>query len=86
MGIVNKIIPESYLINEVTLLAEKLAEKPPQALRQTKAYIKKYYMEILEELMPEEGAEFRRRQRSPEAQEAFKAFFEKRKPDFSKFS
>jgi 1,4-dihydroxy-2-naphthoyl-CoA synthase len=36
--------------------------------------------------MPEEGLEFSRRQKSPEAQEAFKAFFEKRKPDFSKFT
>ena len=86
IGIVNKIFPESELIKEVTLLAEKLAEKPPEALRQTKAYIKKYYTGVLEKLMPEEGAEFVRRQRSPEAQEAFKAFFEKRKPDFSKFS
>jgi enoyl-CoA hydratase/carnithine racemase len=86
IGIVNKIFPEKDLINKVTLLADKLAEKPPEALRQTKAYIKKHYIGFLEELMPDEGAEFRRRQRSPEAQEAFKAFFEKRKPDFSKFS
>jgi len=86
IGIVNKIFPESELIKEVVLLAEKLAEKPPEALRQIKAYIKKYYTGVLEKLMPEEGAEFVRRQKSPEAQEAFKAFFEKRKPDFSKFS
>jgi len=86
MGMVNKIFPENDLIKEVTLLAEKLAEKPPEALRKTKAYIKKYYNEVLVKIMPEEGAEFVRRQRSPEAQEAFKAFFEKRKPDFSKFS
>jgi len=86
IGIVNKIFPESELIKEVVLLAEKLAEKPPEALRQIKAYIKKYYTGVLEKLMPEEGAEFVRRQKSPEAQEAFKAFFEKRKPDFSQFS
>lgn len=86
MGIVNKIFPEKDLINETTRLAEKLAEKPPEALRQTKAYVKKHYIGFLEKLMPDEGAEFRKRQRSPEAQEAFKAFFEKRKPDFSKFS
>jgi len=42
-------------------------------------------LRALKDLMPEEGAEFFRRQKSPEAQEAFKAFFERRKPDFSKF-
>jgi len=86
IGIVNKIYPENELIETVTRLAETLAEKPPEALRKTKELIKKRYIENLDELMPEEGAEFVRRQRSPEAQEAFKAFFEKRKPDFSKFS
>jgi len=86
IGIVNKIFPENELIETVTRLAETLAEKPPEALQKTKELIKKHYKENLEKLMPEEGAEFARRQTSPEAQEAFKAFFEKRKPDFSKFS
>jgi enoyl-CoA hydratase/carnithine racemase len=86
IGMVNKIYSENELISEVSLLAEKLAEKPPEALRQVKQYIKKYYYDVLDELMPAELAEFGRRQKSPEAQEAFKAFFEKRKPDFSKFS
>jgi len=31
-GIINKIFPKEKLIDEVTLLAEKLAEKPPEAL------------------------------------------------------
>ncbi|MFW9867879.1 MAG: enoyl-CoA hydratase [Candidatus Thorarchaeota archaeon] len=84
-GIINKIFPKEILIDEVTLLAEKLAEKPPEALRKTKELIKKHYLRALKDLMPEEGAEFFRRQKSPEAQEAFKAFFERRKPDFSKF-
>jgi 1,4-dihydroxy-2-naphthoyl-CoA synthase len=33
-----------------------------------------------------EGEIFGQRLRSPEAMEAFQAFFQKRKPDFSKFS
>jgi enoyl-CoA hydratase/carnithine racemase len=86
MGMINKVFPEDRLIDEVVSLAEKLAEKPPEALRKTKELIKKYHRGILSELMPEEGAEFFRRQKSPEAQEAFSAFFERRKPDFSKFT
>jgi enoyl-CoA hydratase/carnithine racemase len=86
MGMISKIFPEAELIEKVTSLAEILSEKPPEALRQTKKFIKKYHKENLAKLMPEEGAEFFRRQRSPEAQEAFKAFFEHRKPDFTKFT
>ncbi len=86
MGMVNKIFPEDKLITEVVSLAEKLAEKPPGALRKTKELIKKHHLGVLSKLMPEEGAEFFRRQKSQEAQEAFKAFFEHRKPDFSKFT
>jgi 1,4-dihydroxy-2-naphthoyl-CoA synthase len=33
-----------------------------------------------------EGEMFSQRLRSPEAMEAFQAFFQKRKPDFSKFT
>jgi len=39
----------------------------------------------LEKSMSNEDVEFVKRQVSPEAQEAFTAFFERRKPDFKKF-
>lgn len=85
IGMINKIFKKEELIEKVSAIAEQLAEKPPTALRSTKQLVKKYYKSNLEKLMPEEFAEFARRQVSPEAQEAFKAFFEHRKPDFSKF-
>ncbi len=85
MGMINKTFSENEWKDKVILLAEKLAEQPPNALRKTKELIKKHYLRNLKKLMPEEGAEFSRSQKSPEAQEAFKAFFERRKPDFSKF-
>ena len=85
MGIINKVFPKEELFDKVKAIAELLAEKAPTALKSTKALIKKHHRGILEKYMPEEGAEFRRRQKSPEAQEAFTAFFGRRKPDFSKF-
>ena len=85
IGMVNKLFVKEELIGKATKIAEQLAEKPPTALRSTKELIRKYHKGILEKIMSEELAEFMRRQVSPEAQEAFKAFFERRKPDFSKF-
>ena len=86
MGMINRTFSETELIDKVVVLAETLAEKPPTALRKTKELIKKYYSGRLAKLMPEEMVEFSRRQKSPEAQEAFSAFFEHRKPDYSKFT
>lgn len=66
--------------------ATKIAAQPPQAIRITKAMLKKPYREALQTALMEEGAEFFKLAKSPEAMEAFQAFFQKRKPDFSKFS
>ncbi|MFX1503788.1 MAG: enoyl-CoA hydratase [Promethearchaeota archaeon] len=85
IGMVNKIFPKEELMEKVTNIAKSLAEKPPKALRTTKELINKYHKSILENMKQEESMEFRRRLISPEAQEAFSAFFAKRKPDFSKF-
>lgn len=41
--------------------------------------------ELVEETIRTEGRIFGERLKSPEAMEAFMAFFQKRKPDFSKF-
>jgi enoyl-CoA hydratase/carnithine racemase len=40
---------------------------------------------LVRETIAVEGEIFGKRLRSPEAMEAFQAFFQKRKPDFSKF-
>ena len=43
------------------------------------------YVELVERTIRAEGAIFAQRLRSPEAQEAFQAFLQKRRPDFSRF-
>ena len=84
---------EVGLVNEVTedpaaRAAERagvLARKPPSAVRQTKALLRHDTAGAVGETIAREGALFVERLASPEAQEAFTAFFEKRPADFSRF-
>lgn len=85
-GLVNKIFPTEKLLENTMTLAKELASKPPASMRLTKSLLKKSTSEIAEKTMINEGMLFAERLRSPEAAEAFRAFFERRKPDFSKFS
>jgi enoyl-CoA hydratase/carnithine racemase len=55
-------------------------------LRTTKNLIKSAGKEAVKAHMLEENKYFSAMLSSPEAKEAFAAFFEKRKPDFTKFS
>jgi enoyl-CoA hydratase/carnithine racemase len=63
--------------------ATKLAAKPPAALRLAKMLMKEPHAERLAVQIAHETSHFEEQVRSPEAAEAFKAFFEKRAPDFS---
>lgn len=65
--------------------AQTLAAKPPEAVRLTKALLRRADAAAVQETMAVEGDHFSARLTSPEAQEAFTAFFEKRAPDFSAF-
>ena len=64
--------------------AKKLAAKPLSSLVETKRLMKKGQSATVAAQMAEEGASFGRMLREPAAREAFGAFMEKRKPDFSK--
>ncbi len=83
-GLVNAIIPSHQLLEHALGVARKLVEKPAQALRLTKHLLKQPYLSQIEQAMQAEGELFIRQLNSPETQEAFAAFIEKRKPDFSK--
>jgi enoyl-CoA hydratase/carnithine racemase len=61
-----------------------LAAKPLSSLIETKRLMKGDQSKVLIERMGEEGQSFRRMLTEPAAREAFGAFMEKRKPDFSK--
>lgn len=65
-------------------MARKLAAKPISALIETKRLMKKHQTPQVMAVMAEEGASFGRMLGEPAAREAFGAFMERRKPDFSK--
>jgi enoyl-CoA hydratase/carnithine racemase len=84
-GFVNRVVDEAALMPAAHDLARRLAALPPQAVRLTKRLMRQGAAE-LPARMDEELALFRERVASPEAAEAFRAFMEKRKPDFSRFA
>ncbi len=84
MGLINRIVPPSEANALAQRQAQKLAAKPLSALMETKRLMKKSQASMVAERMAEEGASFGRMLKEPAAREAFGAFMEKRKPDFSK--
>ena len=83
IGLVNRIVPPSGVNALAQQQARKLANKPLPSLIETKRLMKKSNAPALAERMVEEGASFGRMLKEPAAREAFTAFMEKRKPDFS---
>jgi len=84
IGLVTRVVPDEELLATATETAEKLAEKPPGALQACKRLMKRYPREHIAQAMKAENEEFASRVRSAEAREAFTAFLEKRKPDFTR--
>ena len=84
-GIANAVLPAGELVNHARRMAERFNALPPTAVRETKRLMREPLKARIREVMAAEGALFSSRLRSPEAVEAFQAFFQKRQPDFSKF-
>lgn len=85
LGIVNQVFADEDLAAAVGQRVAALVQKPAASLRATKALLRQEERAALREAMWKEGALFLERLASPEAAEAFTAFFEKRKADFSRF-
>lgn len=84
LGLVTRVVPDQDVLATATQTAEKLAQKPIEALRACKKLIRLSSREQVEEAIRRENEEFAWRLHSPEAKEAFSAFLEKRPPDFAK--
>jgi len=83
-GLVNRVVGDNELMPTAHDAARRLAALPPQAVRLTKRLIKHGAPDVAARIDEEIGI-FSERLASPEAQEAFAAFMEKRRPDFSRF-
>jgi enoyl-CoA hydratase/carnithine racemase len=84
-GIANGVLPAAEVVNHARRIAERFNNLPPGAVRETKLLMRRGAAAATLETIDAEAKLFGARLRSPEALEAFSAFFQKRKPDFSKF-
>lgn len=86
MGLVSKVLPLAELMPFAQKQAAKLVALPAASIRTTKALMKRAKTGPVDEAMAAENKLFGAMLLAPEAKEAFTAFFEKRKPDFSTFA
>ena len=83
-GLINRVMSADQLEPAAMAAAQALAAKPPAALRAARDLMRGVDNEAVKAKIEEEAKVFAACLESPEAQDAFKAFFEKRRPDFAK--
>lgn len=86
LGIANAALPADDVVGHAQRMAERFNALAPAAVRETKKLLKQPRMDAVLRAIAAEVAVYSDRLGSPEAREAFTAFFQKRKPDFSQFS
>ena len=84
MGLISRIVPPTEAAALAQRQAQKLAAKPLGSLVETKRLMKLGQVEVVAQRIELEAKSFGRMLAEPAAREAFTAFMEKRKPDFSK--
>ena len=84
LGLVTQVIPDQNLLSTAAATAQKLADKPAEALQACKRLMKDPWRSQLVEAAKAESKEFSARLGSADTKEAITAFFEKRPPDFTK--
>lgn len=84
-GIANAVLPAAEVVRHARRVAERFNTLPPGAVCEAKRLMCAPQREQVLAAIRSEGELFSARLRSPEAIEAFTAFFQKRKPDFSRF-
>ena len=85
MRIANAVLPAGEVVRHARRMAERFNSLPPGAVRESKRLMRRATQAAVLDAIEAEAVVFRQRLSSPEATEAFSAFFQKRKPDFSSF-
>jgi enoyl-CoA hydratase/carnithine racemase len=83
MGLVNQVLAAAQVLPHALERAQALAQLPVASLLQTKRLLRAPFAAQVSTAMADENATFRRMLTEPAAREAFEAFLQKRKPDFS---
>jgi enoyl-CoA hydratase/carnithine racemase len=84
LGLVTQVLSDKDVLARATETAGKLAAKPAAALQASKRLMKQPFRGQIKAAMKAENEEFSAQVRSEDAKEAFTAFLEKRKPDFTR--
>jgi enoyl-CoA hydratase/carnithine racemase len=84
LGLATQVVPDTELLATATATAQKLAEKPAEALQACKRLMRQSTREYLQRAERAEIEIFSAQLRSSDAKEAFSAFLEKRAPDFTR--
>jgi enoyl-CoA hydratase/carnithine racemase len=83
-GLATAVVPGAELVAAIEAVAVRIAKQPLGAVKATKRLMRD--TATITAQMGVEGKEFSARLQSPEAQEAFMAFAQRRAPDFAKFA
>lgn len=83
MGLINRIVPPAEASALAQQQAQKLAAKPLSSVIETKRLMKQASASAVKQRIHDESLSFGRMLSEPAAREAFTAFMQKRKPDFS---
>ena len=85
LNVANAVLPAAEVLPHARRMAERFNALPPGAVQEAKRLLRRASEAAVADTIVAEARLFGARLASPEAKEAFTAFLQKRRPDFSQF-